>query len=81
VHQNKRVGAPTTSGPVSTSAGIAAPRAPYFGVLILVPVFFALMKERALRRGSLRPRNNEELAIASDLAWRIAELAAGKAEP
>ena len=25
-------------------------------VLILVPVFFALMKERALRRGSLQPR-------------------------
>ncbi|MGC2065676.1 MAG: CusA/CzcA family heavy metal efflux RND transporter [Candidatus Acidiferrales bacterium] len=26
-------------------------------VLILVPVFFALMKERALRRGTLQPRN------------------------
>jgi copper/silver efflux system protein len=25
-------------------------------VLILVPVFFALMKERALRRGTLRPQ-------------------------
>jgi Cu(I)/Ag(I) efflux system membrane protein CusA/SilA len=24
-------------------------------VLILVPVFFVLMKERALRRGTLRP--------------------------
>jgi copper/silver efflux system protein len=28
-------------------------------VLILVPVFFALMKERALRRGSLRPQAKE----------------------
>jgi Cu(I)/Ag(I) efflux system membrane protein CusA/SilA len=26
-------------------------------VLILVPVFFALMKERALRHGTLRPTN------------------------
>ena len=25
-------------------------------VLILVPVFFALMKERALRRGTLQPK-------------------------
>jgi Cu(I)/Ag(I) efflux system membrane protein CusA/SilA len=31
-------------------------------VLILVPVFFVLMKERALRRGTLRPEaNNEEV--------------------
>src|SRR5690348_16864868 len=29
-------------------------------VLILVPVFFALMKERALRRGSLRPSGERE---------------------
>jgi Cu(I)/Ag(I) efflux system membrane protein CusA/SilA len=29
-------------------------------VLILVPVFFALMKERALRRGTLRPRSEDE---------------------
>ena len=28
-------------------------------VLILVPVFFALMKERALRRGTLRPRSSQ----------------------
>ena len=28
-------------------------------VLILVPVFFALMKERALRRGTLQPRERE----------------------
>jgi Cu(I)/Ag(I) efflux system membrane protein CusA/SilA len=27
-------------------------------VLILVPVFFALMKERALRRGTLQPQEN-----------------------
>jgi Cu(I)/Ag(I) efflux system membrane protein CusA/SilA len=31
-------------------------------VLILVPVFFALMKERALRRGTLQPRNQEPAA-------------------
>jgi hypothetical protein len=30
-------------------------------VLILVPVFFALMKERALRRGTLRPPENEPM--------------------
>ena len=30
-------------------------------VLILVPVFFVLMKEQALRRGTLRPEaNNDE---------------------
>jgi len=29
-------------------------------VLILVPVFFALMKERALRRGTLRPSENQQ---------------------
>jgi copper/silver efflux system protein len=29
-------------------------------VLILVPVFFVLMKERALRRGTLRPEPAEE---------------------
>jgi Cu(I)/Ag(I) efflux system membrane protein CusA/SilA len=28
-------------------------------VLILVPVFFALMKERALRRGTLQPQENQ----------------------
>jgi len=28
-------------------------------VLILVPVFFVLMKERALRRGTLRPEPEE----------------------
>jgi len=28
-------------------------------VLILVPVFFALMKERALRRGTLQPKEKE----------------------
>src|SRR5439155_1700866 len=28
-------------------------------VLILVPVFFALMKERALRRGTLQPKSQE----------------------
>jgi Cu(I)/Ag(I) efflux system membrane protein CusA/SilA len=28
-------------------------------VLILVPVFFVLMKERALRRGTLRPEPAE----------------------
>src|SRR5207247_4780980 len=28
-------------------------------VLILVPVFFALMKERALRRGTLQPRSSQ----------------------
>jgi Cu(I)/Ag(I) efflux system membrane protein CusA/SilA len=28
-------------------------------VLILVPVFFVLMKERALRRGTLRPSGTE----------------------
>jgi copper/silver efflux system protein len=30
-------------------------------VLILVPVFFALMKERALRRGTLRPPENKPI--------------------
>jgi len=30
-------------------------------VLILVPVFFALMKERALRRGTLRPPENQPM--------------------
>ncbi len=30
-------------------------------VLILVPVFFCLMKERALRRGTLRPSHHAEL--------------------
>ncbi len=29
-------------------------------VLILVPVFFALMKERALRRGTLRAARNAQ---------------------
>jgi copper/silver efflux system protein len=29
-------------------------------VLILVPVFFALMKERALKKGTLRPRTEDE---------------------
>jgi Cu(I)/Ag(I) efflux system membrane protein CusA/SilA len=29
-------------------------------VLILVPVFFALMKERALKKGTLRARSEEE---------------------
>jgi Cu(I)/Ag(I) efflux system membrane protein CusA/SilA len=28
-------------------------------VLILVPVFFVMMKERALKRGTLAPRNND----------------------
>jgi hypothetical protein len=28
-------------------------------VLILVPVFFALMKERALRRGTLQPQSDD----------------------
>jgi Cu(I)/Ag(I) efflux system membrane protein CusA/SilA len=28
-------------------------------VLILVPVFFLMMKERALKRGTLAPRNND----------------------
>ena len=28
-------------------------------VLILVPVFFALMKERALRHGTLQPKSQE----------------------
>jgi Cu(I)/Ag(I) efflux system membrane protein CusA/SilA len=33
-------------------------------VLILVPVFFALMKERALRRDTLRPSSaSEESAV------------------
>ncbi len=31
-------------------------------VLILVPVFFALMKERALRRGTLQPKD-EQLTV------------------
>jgi Cu(I)/Ag(I) efflux system membrane protein CusA/SilA len=30
-------------------------------VLILVPIFFALMKERALRRGTLRPPETEPI--------------------
>jgi hypothetical protein len=29
-------------------------------VLLLVPVFFAVMKERALRRGTLQPSSAEE---------------------
>jgi hypothetical protein len=29
-------------------------------VLILVPVFFVLMKERALRHGTLRPEAEEQ---------------------
>ncbi len=29
-------------------------------VLILVPVFFVLMKERALRRGTLRPSGAQD---------------------
>ncbi len=29
-------------------------------VLILVPVFFVLMKERALRHGTLRPETDEQ---------------------
>jgi Cu(I)/Ag(I) efflux system membrane protein CusA/SilA len=35
-------------------------------VLILVPVFFVMMKERALRRGSLRAKYQAELP---ESAW------------
>jgi Cu(I)/Ag(I) efflux system membrane protein CusA/SilA len=37
-------------------------------VLILVPVFFVMMKERALRRGTLIPRQAEDSAVASTSA-------------
>jgi Cu(I)/Ag(I) efflux system membrane protein CusA/SilA len=42
----KPIAAPLVGGMVTST----------FHVLILVPVFFALMKERALRRGTLQPR-------------------------
>jgi hypothetical protein len=33
-------------------------------VLILVPVFFALMKERALRRGTLQPKESARIVTS-----------------
>jgi Cu(I)/Ag(I) efflux system membrane protein CusA/SilA len=32
-------------------------------VLILVPVLFVMMKERALKRGTLAPRNTDSITI------------------
>ena len=37
-------------------------------VLILVPVFFVLMKERALRRGTLRPETSNEATYMKPVA-------------
>jgi Cu(I)/Ag(I) efflux system membrane protein CusA/SilA len=34
-------------------------------VLILVPVFFVMMKERALKRGTLTARNTADSVMAS----------------
>ena len=37
-------------------------------VLILVPVFFVIMKERALKRGTLVPRNMDSSSTNNDSA-------------
>src|SRR5438067_6068661 len=45
----KQIAAPIVGGMITST----------IHVLILVPVFFALMKERALRRGTLQPRESQ----------------------
>lgn len=37
-------------------------------VLILVPIFFVVMKERALKRGALLPRNETSVPTQSNSA-------------
>ncbi len=58
----KPVGAPLVGGMITST----------IQVLILVPVFFVIMKERALRKGHLRPTETAGDYLAAErtfLAW------------